>query len=208
MWKQVCTRLTRFECHRTWSSFRKHNTIKFFAFKICNVLVLYVAKRLATEVDREKCVTTEIGQQFLFLILLDVIVFNVIEFIAPQISARIWHDDSKGDEANKPEFDLSEEYLELLSRQFIIYMGMSTFPLITLIGVLAMILEIYLDKARLIKVCQTPRIRKHSLRHFITFFLMITAIAALASWPNGTGFILSSTKSTTGFAKCTLFPDG
>ena len=47
---------------------------------------------------------------------------------------------------SKPDFNLAEEYLELLYRQYIIYMGSMTFPMITMVGFLGNILEFFLDK--------------------------------------------------------------
>ncbi len=68
-----------------------------------------------------------------------------------------------GNNSVRPEFDVSDEYpisfahlrfryLELLYRQFIIYLGMPVFPLITAIGLILNYFKFYLDKFRMIKV--------------------------------------------------------
>lgn len=39
------------------------------------------------------------------------------------------------------QFDLAEEYVELLYRQFIVLLGMTTFPLITALGAVGYVIE-------------------------------------------------------------------
>jgi hypothetical protein len=46
----------------------------------------------------------------------------------------------------QPEFDIAKEYMELFYKQFIICLGMTVFPLITLLGMLSYILEYMLDR--------------------------------------------------------------
>ena len=45
------------------------------------------------------------------------------------------------------QFDLAEEYVELLYRQFIVLLGMTTFPLITALGAIGYVLECVLPAA-------------------------------------------------------------
>jgi hypothetical protein len=212
-WKRVCVRLTEAERHATWSRFRKHATVKFFGFKMLNMLVLYVAKELAggvldTREATSVCVLAETGNQFFFLLLLDVTLFNIVEVVAPLIAMRLKGGKGKGDDEARPEFDLSEEFLELLYRHTIVLLGMGSFPIIAGFGMVANMLEYRVDLFRLTRICQKPKVQRHSLKRFIVFFLFVTSVAALASWPNGTAWVLSSKRSKSGYANCLMWPKG
>jgi hypothetical protein len=64
----------------------------------------------------------------------------------------------------RPEFDLAEEYLELIYRQFIIYLAFAIVPLVPVLGLLANIVEYRVDKYRLLRICQQPRGLQGSMR--------------------------------------------
>lgn len=48
-WRRVCILLTTFEKHKHWSTYRKTNTFKFYIFKMCNVLLIYILRYLNQE---------------------------------------------------------------------------------------------------------------------------------------------------------------
>lgn len=51
MWQRICVWLTRLERHATWTQFRQHNTLKFFLFKMLNVLAMYASRVLVPRVS-------------------------------------------------------------------------------------------------------------------------------------------------------------
>lgn len=51
VWKRICVWLTHLECHATWTKFRQHNTLKFFLFKMLNVLTMYASRVLVPRIS-------------------------------------------------------------------------------------------------------------------------------------------------------------
>lgn len=51
VWQRVCVWLTHLECHATWTKFRQHNTLKFFLFKMLNVLTMYASRILVPRIS-------------------------------------------------------------------------------------------------------------------------------------------------------------
>jgi len=188
-WSFICSFLVSFEKHCTWSAHRKHHTIKLYAFKIINVTVMYAALQWAFSGDYA-CPLQDIGVKFLLLIVMDLFIMNAVEFFLPVartvVFRRISFLRSKGsDESELPDFDVAEEYLELLYRQFVLYMGMLTLPLLTFVALITNIVEYPLDKFRMLRMCQRPKRLNSSLTGFIVVFMVITAAAGFFSYPHG-----------------------
>jgi hypothetical protein len=95
-------------------------------------------------------------------------------------------------------------------RQYIIYLGFPFFPLIGLMGLLANVIEYavltYLtraiidsitslcsypiDKFILLRISRTPPQLRGSMRHYLIFFLFVTALLAMAIFPYGSGWVM------------------
>lgn len=206
VWKRVCVWLTRLECHATWTKFRQHNTLKFFLFKMLNVLTMYASRILVPRIcphlpalrdfcSDTSCLTSTVGVQLLFLLVFDLTVQNVWEILLGVVRAKLAKRRGmlgKGsNDSVRPEFDLAEEYLELIYRQFIVYLAFAIIPLVPILGLIANIVEYRIDKYRLLRICQHPRGLQGSMRNFLTFFLFTTAAVALASPPYGMAWVLS-----------------
>eukprot|EP01119_Soliformovum_irregulare_P018638 TRINITY_DN5760_c0_g1_i6.p1 TRINITY_DN5760_c0_g1~~TRINITY_DN5760_c0_g1_i6.p1 ORF type:complete len:475 (+),score=127.46 TRINITY_DN5760_c0_g1_i6:1444-2868(+) len=190
--------MTSFERHRTWSTFRKHNTIKLLSFKMINVTGLYIALAFVRETG---CSYHNSGSKFLTLILIDLFLGNTIEYVLAYgkifLSKHFQMFAGKGgDEANKPEFDVAEEYLEVFYRQFLIYFGTAVFPMMPLLGLVTNIIEYPLDKFRMLRMCQRPKRIDLSMKRLILIWMFVTAAAALVVWPQGAAYVLSNTKNT------------
>lgn len=80
--------------------------------------------------------------------------------------------------------------------QFIIYLGSIVFPYITLLGLVANILEYPANKFRMLRLSQTPKWLDISLKKMINFYMIIIALCALLLWPQGAAFIMSNTRTT------------
>lgn len=87
------------------------------------------------------------------------------------------------DEDNKPEFDVAFEYLEVFYRQFICYLGMTVFPLMPVLSLIANLIEYFLDKVKMVKLCQKPKRLDLSMKGFLMVWLLVIAAAGLASYP-------------------------
>ena len=187
LWKTVCTKLTNFEKHKTWSGYRTHNTFKRLFFKLINVFVMGFTKGFFNV----PCVVRTLGNQYLIQMLLEFFVFNGTELIVPYCKTTLKSFFNKGgDEDIKPEFDISDEYLEVVYRQYIVYCGMASFPMITLLASIASVFELYLDKWRLLKVCQKPPVINGSAKSVVTFFLVVISILPLMNWGGGSLYTL------------------
>lgn len=206
--QQISIFMVKFEKHKTWSLFRKHHVIKLLSFKMINIVAMYAALQL---VNTSGCIFQDTGSKFLTLLLLELFVMTPIEMIVPLL--RIWAAKrfkilrGKGsDDDARPEFDVAQEYLELFYRQFVIYLGMSVFPMVTFMGLFINILEYPLDKFRMLYICQKPKRLDLSMRRFLLFWLLITALAALLSWPQGAVWILSGNRGRDDMHCCGLLP--
>ena len=60
-------------------------------------------------------------------------------------------------------FDLAEEYVQVLYRQFVVLLGVSVYPTIVVLAAVAYLLEYWLDKARLVYLCKRPEFREEPL---------------------------------------------
>ncbi len=178
LWGVLCAYLTKFEKHRTWSGFRAHNTIKLLVFKLISVFIMGFAKGFFAT----PCIISVLGNQYLIQIMLDLVVFNAIELFLPIIMLKFRKRGDKSDEESRPEFDVAEEYLELVYRQYVVYCGMAAFPMMTFVGAIASIVELYLDKIRLIKICKKPPRTTGSIKSVVSFFLILSALLALLNW--------------------------
>ncbi|GAM23601.1 hypothetical protein SAMD00019534_067760 [Acytostelium subglobosum LB1] len=195
----LCLYLTKLEKHRTWTNFRTHNTLKLYVFKVVNVLVLYLLRSwvfssYTYEIIYDACPLVDVGSQFLLILLLDLTLQNVWEIVyscgMAAIGKCIGKRGKKSTDSYRPEFDLAEEYLEILYRQLIVYLGLTIYPLVALLGVLCGIVEIYVDKFRMLKVCRRPHRIHGSMKKFLTMYLLMTAAVAVATFPYGSGWVL------------------
>eukprot|EP00727_Mastigamoeba_balamuthi_P002553 m51a1_g12295 hypothetical protein (619) ;mRNA; f:318779-321401 len=200
IWGLIVLKLTNLEKHRSWGSFKKHMLMKTYLFKVFNLLIVYVCRWLVPRYDivhtffstihidkspdvviEDRCGLVALGDQFLMFLAVDLIVSNIIELVLPPLKAAL--SASKGTTPEKPEFDLAEEYLEIIYRQFMIYLAFPYFPMITLLGVFGNLLEVVIDRYRLFRVCKKPPRLDGSMKTQNTFFLFMNALFAIASFP-------------------------
>ncbi|EFC50094.1 predicted protein [Naegleria gruberi] len=203
IWKKICAYLTNFgmlvnyfidsniyfsERHKTWSSYRKHNTFKFLFFKLFSVFVMGFTKGFFAT----PCVIKVMGNQYMIQMFIDFSMAFLVELVFPLIARKVKELVKKDDTpVPKPDFDVSEEYLELIYRQYLVYNGFVSFPLITLIGLVASIFEVYLDKFRLLKIAAKPPLTTGSVKSVVTFFAILAAILPIFNWAGGNLYILS-----------------
>lgn len=99
---------------------------------------------------------------------------------------------SKYNDVARPEFEVADEYLELFIRQYIIYIGMTFVPILPILGLISNLLEILVDRYRLMRLTKTPPYLRGSMRHFLVFFMFITSLISLLMYPYGTFLTLGS----------------
>eukprot|EP00761_Pharyngomonas_kirbyi_P011920 gb/GECH01011946.1/.p1 GENE.gb/GECH01011946.1/~~gb/GECH01011946.1/.p1 ORF type:complete len:683 (+),score=139.05 gb/GECH01011946.1/:1-2049(+) len=187
LWGYICLWLTKYEKHPTWTILRKHHTVKLVSFKLLNIFFMSAVRGIFTQ----RCPLEVLGKQYLLQMFADLLLFNAIEMGIPyaQLKWKQWRE-GEVEEKDKPEFDTSDEYLEVLYRQHILYLALPAFPMITFLVFIASILELYLDKYRLIKICQRPPRTQGSIKTFLALFLLIAALLALGNPGSGVLYML------------------
>jgi len=191
LWNKVGMILTKFEKHRTWTSFRVHSTMKYYLFKMLNTIAMYISRYILLAEQHDGCNIASIILNILAL---------VLTAVMRAIGRRKGRKSAASNEEAKPEFDVAEEYLQLLYRQFVVYLGMPIFPFLPLLGFLSHLVDYKTDKYRLLRMCQQTYHLRGSMRKFLTFYLFVTAGIAAISFPYGAAWILSSYN----FSKCQI----
>jgi hypothetical protein len=180
--------LTTYERHLTWSSYRAHRLFKLMTFRLCNIIALF-SLRYYADVAWFTCMSSRLAYQLLVFILLDLSLSNIIELGYAVIFK--WCNtcggpaNQKSNEEEKPEFELTDEYFEVVYRQYVMYMGISVFPMITGLTLIANLLEFPLDKWRLVNLCSKPKGYMAGGRIRIAQFMFFAALAALVTFPLG-----------------------
>jgi hypothetical protein len=75
--------------------------------------------------------------------------------------------------------------MELFYRQFILYLGMSVFPLIVFLVIIVNLLEYPLDKLRLLKLSYETKKVTGSSGVYLALFLSTMAVLGIVVWPDG-----------------------
>lgn len=144
-----------------------------------------------------QCEIGNLGNQFITLLLTDLVLSNFIRLAWPFFGWKLWgcctgKKTSRESDAGRIEFDIATNYLDLLYRQFIVYLGTPFVPWLPVLGMFVNGIQIPIDKWRLLKFCKTPPFLSGSMKHFLVFFLMISALVSIAVFPYGTAWVLSS----------------
>lgn len=87
---------------------------------------------------------------------------------------------------------MADEYLELFIRQYIIYIGMTFVPILPILGLISNLVEIAVDRYRLMRLTKTPPYLRGSMRHFLVFFMFITGFITIIMFPYGSFLTLGS----------------
>ncbi|KAH3756384.1 DUF590 family protein [Pelomyxa schiedti] len=233
IWTQIAVLLNIFERHSTWSAYKSHLLFKWFSFKVLNLVVVYISRWLVMEQFASQfsyswdipdfpwegsasesytaevenaCGLVYMGDQFLTLVFVDLIVENFLEVFLPVVipwvkrcyncikccGNKVSHKQLKSEKRkNRPEFDIAEEYLEILYRQFVLYLGIPFFPSIAALYLFVNIVELLVDRFRLIYLCKKPPTLTVTLKRHIIFYMFSSAVVAFGSFPIGAGFILA-----------------
>jgi hypothetical protein len=164
------------------------------------------------------CDLAPLAEQFLVLLLTDLTVGNLIEIFVPWLFYKVQScccQKIVGDhlDSGRPDFELAEEYLELLYRQYIVYLGFPFVPVLPFVGIICLLVEYArwlcafkfilcfltlphlfrypIDKWRLLRLSKTPPPLRGSMHLFLVFFLFVCAICSLVLFPYGAGWVMA-----------------
>lgn len=205
----ISDKLTSFEKHTKTSSYGMHKTAKLFFFKAFIVSTVTIFQRFAAMItDTEKeCPMRPEAMDFFSIILTDLVVSNLIDWA---FSIFENHSKKRNIRKNKPvepiSFDVASENFELLYRQYVMYLGMSVFPLIVPFTILTFIIEYFLDKKRLIKYVDDEKKMSGDDPRRLSVLLFVMAAIAFVMWPDGCLFTVFGNKFDTEYiCKCSVF---
>jgi len=203
IWTAGVNFLTEFEKHDSLTGKRNWGFSKLLLLKLTNVVVIYFVKQLVLQntinagTDECTCPLRQMGYQFFYLLVSDMTVGNIGGVLTARFGWKVrmclnrFKDVKQGDNALKDEFDVAQEHVGLLYRQFLILLGTFVFPLLTLFAVFANLLDLYFDKLRLVKYCKRPlrQERPLSSKTVLTYHMLIVLLCVLMP-PNGLIWIL------------------
>jgi len=210
-WNPVSLQITRLERHKTWSHFRIWHAFKLIIFKLVLATVLYLLVAIVLEEpsgsSAPACPMLDAGTKFLLILVFDVTLGNLVEVLGPGVRRGCFKlqccrkcRGTGSDEDLKPDFNIAEEYLQVLYRQFILYVGTLVFPLIGILGFIANLIEYPIDKYRMLRVCREPRRVEQKMGRFLFAFMMMVGIVGMLTYPNGALWMLwAPTKLPTNF---------
>jgi hypothetical protein len=174
--------LTNFERHKTYTGHRKHHAFKSIMFRLINVFLASLVKGFFSV----PCILTVIGNQFLIQIVIDFLLTNVFNILVPYIKYRIFRK-LKPDKAEsyRPDFDVVEQHLNDVYKLYVVYNGMCAFPYIALLGFVLSIVDMYLAKFLLLRLCKKPPVTIGSVKSMVSFFMMFAALLAVLNFGGG-----------------------
>ena len=176
--------LNDWDKHPTWSQFRRHRIAKTLMFRIINVMFLFVFKYYSDK-PFYTCITQRLAFQIFTFIIMELTINNFLEIFLPAILQCLPFCGAACGGVGKPEFELADEYFEIVYRQFIMYFGIQVFPMITVVTLGANILEFLVDRYRLIKVCAKPKGVMPSAAKSAVKQLICAAVCGLIAFPCG-----------------------
>lgn len=186
VWEIIVDKLTYFERWAYWSDYWKSSCIKVLLFKILNIFTVFLVKRIEFQDDESACQLQDLGDQFLLLIAM-----NSSTTLAHLLYVRCSDKNAERDEYGAREFILSQEYVELVYRQFLIHLGFLVMPMISVFGLIANIIEYSSDKYRMLRLAHKPKAISATFSGVLAFYFFFSAMFVLLSYPNGAVFMLA-----------------
>lgn len=183
IWDYINIYLTNFERHKTRSDHRNSSIFKVIMFRMINAWITILIKMLLTN----QCLLEQLGIQVFSFILVDLFWNNFLEIFVPFIKHCLCK--CIGYKQKLNEFDVTEEYYEIIYRQFIIYIGMTAYPYITLFGLVSTIVELFIDKVKLTMLSNVVQ-KETSNMYIIMFGLFLAASMALFNPTSGNVYTL------------------
>ena len=202
---------TEFEKHTSLGHATRYTTLKRVLFMIANVIVVYGAKQYR-ESAKYRCVYDVIGEQFLILLLFESTLTPIVQIVSAMFLHTQFQAWAKcmgsinSDEVDLPQFDLANVYIRTLYKLYLGLMASYVFPLASAMNVFGLIVDLWMYKMLLFKLCGTPK-RMKPMRKSVCLSVVLCAIVTMATPFAGTIMILSGeTGRLMGHGNACLYP--
>jgi len=200
--------LTYVERHRRWSDHRQWDCIKALALRMAMFMIFMWMQDFTYDSQiaachrppRQTCLSCQAefrAQQMVIMLVVDLVLSNLWEIGL----AHVYHcccralfggvGSRRPDRSFRQPFDLGQEYTEVVFRQFMIGMTFGLVPLAPALGVLGGLVEIPVDKFRLLRLTQLPERRTRvTFARTVGVFMLLSACGVLVGYPTGVIFLL------------------
>lgn len=188
LYGQFATQMNKFEMYSNYWIYGLAYSTKMLIFRASQLILVNIAKSQTINLI---CPIFAFGSQYFSIMMTDLIVGNALQLVIPIVSYIIARRCSSSHSSNddlKPEFNIAEEYISLIYRQFIIYNAMVSFPLAPTVGVIAGLIEYQIDKVKITKLTQkADTLILTSMNAQIILILAVTGLSFLAMLNMGGG---------------------
>lgn len=191
IWDFVSFQLTQMENNKTWFRFRVSHGVKLILYKIATGTIMYVLIAKVLPEPPSSCLLESAGNNFLITVVIDILLITIFVQVFLPMIVRAFKVRVLKKATEKPDFDIAEQLLLVLYRQFIINIAVIVVPPIGILGVIATIVQYIMDKYKMIRVCQAP---PHYIEEKPGIFLFmvgwLVSAATFLTYPNGTLWML------------------
>lgn len=196
LFKFIAPMFTEFMMLSSFDWWKRSHALSILSIRMGSLIAVFAAKDYAASADKN-CTYDIIGEQLISLFLVEIFLSPIIEII----SAVMWRRYANyiafrlksrlGDQDNLYPWDLADYYRNILYRHFLTMMAMVVVPMIAALAFVGYVLQYWVDKFLLYKICGRPRRVAGSQKTYLTIMLAFVALCALLTPYAGTMFMLS-----------------
>lgn len=182
LWRLMCYLLSAIEAHKYQSSHRESDCAKSFFSRIV-MFSIFIYTDTGTHVIK--------AQQMFNLLLFNTFFSPIMDLVSNYMYNKFCFfcccgcDSVKADMEYKMAFNISDEYTQVLFRQYLINQCLLIMPIAPLIGAVGSCIEFYTDKFKLLHLCRRPERHDKSFVKIIKVFMIVNLCAILFAFPNG-----------------------
>lgn len=201
LWTVASYHVTDMEDNKTWGAYRKSQAVKLIAFKLITVSIFYtlvsvMLGNLDTRSGQQvACLFVSSGTNFAFMFLFDFLGGMLGVELALPLAARwvkerwgrqqAWVNSSKFRRITHPEFNIAQELLQVMYRQFLLYIGFLMFPMLGVVCAAMTAAQYHIDRYKLRHICENPHYLNQTLGKFMLGYCSLIFAVATLSYPNG-----------------------
>lgn len=172
-WNRVSFHVTHLEANKTWGRFKISQAAKLIGVKMGTTTIMFVLIAIMLGDENDGCLMG--ATNFFFNVIIDTFVMTIgFQIIVPSCFR-----------TSKPEFNIANQLLGVVFRQFMVYIGLFVFPLMGVLGLVSSIIDYHADKFRLLHICRDPHFVTENPGYFLLAFMTLAGLCAMVTYPNG-----------------------